>query len=112
MNRNMFKNLFKKPQKTIRDITVESLYKAIVEYDKWYSNCGLYLPPDYASDPSGWTEELHKIARAFKLMDDKNHETGEIWNEPDLKKREELENEVRSGFFLFGKYLFWLTDQK
>lgn len=107
----MLSNFFKKKQENIRDKAVKCLLDIVHKYDNWYAEKGLYLPPDYASDPSGWTEALHKIHRAFKLMDDKNNEKGEIWNEPDLGKREALEEEVRGGFFLFGKYLYWLNDE-
>ena len=107
----MFKNPFRKTSKIIKDVAVESLCKAVIEYDAWYADHGLYLPPDYIIDPTGWTEALHKMARAFKLADDQKNQTGEIWNEPDMTKRAELEEEMKGGFFLFGKYLFWLTDQ-
>lgn len=96
----MIKNLFKKAPKSIKDIAIEHLSEAVEEYDSWYSEHGLKLPPDYASDPSGWTEDLHKMAKAFRLLRDKNRA---ITNE--------TEEEIRSGLFLFGKYLYWLDDE-
>ena len=91
--------MFNKKRKSIREITVESLHDIIDQYDKWYSEHGLYLPPDYENDPSEWTEALHKINRAFELLNDR-----------DRAVTSETEQEVRSGLFLFGKYLYWMTD--
>lgn len=106
----MLNKFFKKKPKSIRDIAVNSLYKEIEEYDKWYPEKGMYLPPDYATDPSGWNEVLHQMSRAFKILDDKDNNRGKIWDDSDKIKIAKLEEEIKSGLFLFGKYLYWLDD--
>jgi len=106
---------------TIRDKAVESLYWSIKDYSDWYEECGIYLPPDYAIDPAGWTEVLHKIKNAFRLLYEEFREEGELWEakngwkdygEQDVDRIEELNKEIEEGLSLFGKYLFYFTDPK
>jgi hypothetical protein len=112
---------FKKNNKTIRDIAVKSLCKIISEYSTWYDEHGLCLPPDYASDPSAWTEALHKVKRAFILLNDELHQRGELWEaknkwkkfgEQDSEKIDELNKEIKEGMMIFGAQLLYLTDYK
>lgn len=97
--------------RTIREVAIAELYHVVDDYCTWYVEQGLYLPPDYATDPSGWNEVINQIKRAFTLMHDYSAETGELWK---AKGNEEmtakLEKEVQEGFTLFGKYLFFLND--
>ena len=104
---------------TIRDVTVRALTDAINEYADWSCEQGLYLPPDFATDPTGWAETLRSIQRAFNLLSDELDQTGALWEaknkwqhygEKDTEKIEELNKEIIKGLTLFGKYLFYLTD--
>lgn len=113
------KNFLKPKNETIRDKTVKSLFSMIEKYSKWYEDQGLLLPPDYATDPSGWTEELHKINKAFKLLiEDINgkgayYDAKHKWDsvgERDIEKIEEIEKEIKEGLSVFGKQLLYLTD--
>jgi hypothetical protein len=81
----------------------------------------MYLPPDYAKDPSGWSEALHAMKRAFCLLYEELNKEGELWEaknkwnefgEQDTEKIEELNGVIKYGLTLFGKYLFYLTDPK
>lgn len=97
---------------TIRDTAVAELYHVIDDYCSWYPEQGLYLPPGYEKDPSEWNEVLNQIKRAFKLLHDYSAEEGQLWdakgNEEETKK---LEEQIHTGFELFGKHLFYLTDE-
>lgn len=104
---------------TIRERAVKALYKPIHTYVEWAVEQGLYLPPDYAIDPTGWNEVLRKIQRAFRLSYEELEEDGELWKaktewkqfgEQDSDKIKELEKEIEEGFTLFGKYMFYLQD--
>lgn len=97
----MLKKIFKKKNTNIRDTVINNLSDMVDRYDKWYEEFGLYLPPDYECDPTGWTEALHSINKAFKLLRE---------NE-DNKFSKEQEEDIKSGLFLFGKYLYWLNDE-
>lgn len=114
----MFNLSKKKEQKSIRQVAVENLTDLISDYAEWYHRAGLYLPPAYAADPTGWSEALQKIERAFDLVsgnDDDytlaqfNAETGLVG---DLQNLEDLEKEINEGFALFGANLLYLTDIK
>jgi hypothetical protein len=99
-------------KKTIRDLSVEKLYKPVYEYCSWYVEQGIYLPPDYAKDPSGWSEVLNQIKYAFRLLYEYSERSGELWEaRKDKEATAKLEKEIQSGFSLFGKYLFFLTDE-
>lgn len=116
------KKIFSDPElETVRDIAVGKLFDAIDDYATWYSEHGLFLPPDFVTDPGTWTIILSKMQRAFKLLNDESYEEGELWDakhkwdnfgEKDNQKIKELEKEIQEGLALFGKYLFWLTDKK
>ena len=105
--------------KTIRDTTIEQLYHTVDEYCTWYVEQGIYLPHDYARDPSGWSEVLNQIRRAFGLLFEDLHGEGEYWEakgrggegEVDTERVQKLEKEIQEGCALFGKYLFYLTDE-
>jgi len=110
-----------KKQVTIRDIAVQVMTDVISDYSDWYEEKGLYLPPDFATDPAGWTEALHKIKRAFTLLDDEAHQEGELWEaknrwkeygEQDAERIKELEHEIQEGLLLFGQNLQYMTDPK
>jgi len=116
-----FNKIFKKKKEinTIRNVAVESLYHIIEDYSNWYAEHGLYLPPDYATDPSKWTTELQKMKRAFQLLYEEIYEEGELfeaktkWKEygqEDIEKIKELEKEIIEGMTLFGSQLLYLTD--
>lgn len=120
---NYLEKVFKKKKSivTVREEAVESICAILEDYSEWYDRQGLYLPPDYATDPSQWSEALHKMKRAFRLLYDEMHEEGELWEaknkwkkygEKDEQKVEELEKEVREGLALFGQQLFYLNDPK
>lgn len=123
--RKVFSEDSKEGSKTIRDTAVEALYYVITDYSDWYDEQGLYLPPDYASNPSEWCEVLHQMKRAFKLLFQELHNEGELWEAkkliyPDIngkyigqttKEVEKLEKEIQEGLALFGKYLYFLTDE-
>ena len=116
------KKLFSDPElETVRDIAVARIFDAVNDYSTWYSEKGLFLFPDYAFDPSTWTNVLFKMQRAFRLLHDELYEEGELWDakhkwdnfgEKDSKKIEELEKEIQEGLALFGKYLFWITEKE
>lgn len=107
------------PPATIRDVAVSSLTDIINNYTDWYVENGLYLPPDYATDPSSWNEVLRKIQRAFNLLNDEAHQKGELfeakeewkkYGEQDTAKIDDLNKEIKQGLEFFGKYLFDLID--
>ena len=109
------------PPESIRDITVRALYEAITDYSNWYECYGLYLPSSFATDPTGWTEALHKMKRAFQLLYDELHQEGELWDakqkwvaygEQDVEQLHDLEKEVTEGIRLFGENLMYMTDPK
>lgn len=108
-----------KKEKTIRDITIKTLCKRINRYVDWSCEHGLYLPPGFESDPTGWANTLRDIQRAFNLLNDELNEEGELWElknkwkefgEEDVEGLGYLNKEVERGLTLFGKYLFYLTD--
>lgn len=115
----MVTKFLKRQPETMRDKTVKTIFSMIEKYSKWYDEHGLYLPPDYASDPSAWSEALHKMSRAFKLLIQEMNGEGELWEaknkwkkygEEDTEKIKELEAEIKEGLSLFGSQLFYLTD--
>ena len=119
--RALIKGLFKKDLVSIRDIAIENLYLAIEDYSDWYQEHGLYLPPDYYTDPSEWNEILHKIKRSFRLLYEEIHGYGELWEaknkwdkfgQQDTEKIKDLNQEIKEGLDLFGSQLFYLTDPK
>lgn len=119
--RRYFQKALSSEPQTIRDTTVEELCRLIEDYSDWYEEHGLYLPPDYATDPSGWNEALHKIKRAFRLLYEEIHGEGDLWEarhgwekygEKDTERIDELEKEIKEGLALFGAQLFYLTDPK
>lgn len=98
----------------IRTRVVTLLYPIIDEYVDWYCEHGIYLPKSYELDPTGWTEVLRQIQRAFFLIYTSDQEDGEMTvaikqnDEAYIKK---LNEEINSGFFLFGKHLADLNDR-
>lgn len=112
-------NTIENKNQTIRDKVVKTMWRKIENYSDWYEEQGLYLPPDYAADPSGWTEALHKVKRAFLLLKDEMNGEGELWKaknqwkqfgEQDVEKIQELEKEIKEGLTIFGSQLLFLTD--
>lgn len=104
---------------TIRELTVRRVFKSLNEYADWACESGLYLPPDYAKDPTGWNEVLRKMQRAFRLLSEELDGEGQLWEaknkwkqfgEQDKEEVQALEKEIQEGLTLFGKYLFYLTD--
>lgn len=105
-------------EENIRDCAVSSLTKIVSDYSDWYDEQGLFLPPDYATDPAGWSEALHKIKRALSLLDDEMRGQGELWdaktnpNGVNESEVQDLEKEIKEGLTLLGSQLFYLTDPK
>jgi len=106
---------------TIRDVAVDNLYRIVEDYSQWYAEHGIHLPPDYASDPTGWTIALMKMERSFKLLYEEMNGYGELWEAKngwkkygaiDIEKINELEREIKEGLSLFGSQLLYLTDPK
>jgi hypothetical protein len=106
---------------TIRDIAVDNLYRMVRDYSEWYDEHGLYLPPDYASDPTGWTIALQKMRRSFGLLYEEMNGYGELWEAKnvwkeygaiDIEKINELNKEIKEGLSLFGSQLIYMTDPK
>ena len=93
-----FLQLFKRRPVTIREHCVESMRDIVKDYSDWYEERGLYLPPDFATRPDEWNEELHKMVYAFNEVDNK-------FEDEDVKK-------IKEGFESFGKYLYFLNDPK
>lgn len=109
----------KKEAFNIKGYVVSRVTPLIDSYVDWYAQRGIFLPPDYATDPTGWTEVLRKIQRAFILADTEDDDDGEIhqakvkWStfgQEDPEAIKELYNEIQLGFELFGKYLMHLKD--
>lgn len=86
---------------TIRDTAVKHLAEIIEDYSLWYEEHGIHLPPEYAHDPTGWTNDLQKVREAFLLLEDEDEEA--------IKAKEK---EIVEGLTIFGKQLFYLTDPK
>lgn len=108
----------KRRVKTIREIVaVKSIAKALKDYSKWYDEEGLYLPPNFARDPSGWSEALHRMSRAFTLLSEEIEEHGELWmaknSDPvDNDRLITLEDEIKEGLKLFGENIYYMNDPK
>jgi hypothetical protein len=109
----------KPPAETVRDRTVRTLALPIDKYVDWACEQGLYLPPGFETDPTGWNEVLRSIQRAFSLLYKEQQEYGELWTakmkwkefgEQDTEEINALNKEVATGLANFGKHLFYLTD--
>lgn len=99
----MFK-FFKKEKKSVRDYFASTLMTEVVaEYSEWYDQNGLYLPPDYATRPSEWNEDLHKIVRALELLD-------EGGSDGEYASTEAEQAEIVEGLSILGKQLYYMTD--
>lgn len=106
---------------SLRDVTVSLLAEFVEDYSEWYDLHGIHLPPAFATDPTAWTEALHKMKRAFNILNDELNQEGELWKakheweqygEQDVQKIEELEKEIEEGLLLFGQNLYYMTDTK
>lgn len=102
----------------IRTFVIDKVAPVIEEYASWYAEFGVSLPPAYELDPTGWTIVLWKINRAFELaktIDDEDSEWAEARACENVEIREkllaDLQDEVTSGFRLFGKHLMDLFDK-
>lgn len=102
----------------IRDFVVKKIGPIVDEYAEWYAEHGISLPAAYEFDPTGWTETLRHIQRAFNLAAVEKEDYGEFFdakNNPDPVRREELltslREEISTGFRLFGKHLDVLYDK-
>lgn len=110
-------NPFKKKKNDmwdIRALAIRSLTTAIDEYADWYAENGLSLPEEYQFDPAGYTEVLRQIQRAFYLASTENDEDGEIQlakKSGDTDLIAKLNDDMQSGFSLFGKSLNFLYDK-
>jgi hypothetical protein len=111
----------KEDPRKIRDIGITALYEAIEDYSEWYDEHGIHLPPTYADNPTAYTEDLHKMSRAFRLLYEEIQGEGELWEakhgwekygEKDVQKIEELEKDIQEGLLLFGQNFFYMTDPK
>lgn len=103
----------KEKVKTIRELTIKRIYPMLDKYIDWACDCGLYLPPDYALDPTSWAEALRKMQRAFRILSMEYEGEGELWKAKVDKNEEKiarLEADIQEGLTLYGKYLFFLTD--
>jgi hypothetical protein len=106
-------------RKTIRDVAVSSLAPLVDEYADWNAEQGLYLPPGFEKDPTGWAQALREMQYALNVLRDECNEEGDLY---DAKKRwagqgdneqiEDINNRVINGLTLLGKYLFYLNDKK
>lgn len=103
----------------VRDIAVMSVFEPLDEYIDWACEQGIYLPPGYETDPTGWNEALRKMQRAFRMLHEEQMEEGELYKaknewkqfaEQDVDSIKALEKEIQEGLALFGKYLYFLTD--
>lgn len=117
----MIKSSIKDKLRDIRGFTVSKIGPLVDAYTEWYAENGLALPPEYATDPSAWTEVLRKMQRAFMLLQTQNtpgselYEAAHKWdafNERDADEISLLEQEIKDGLAAFGKYLFWMQDSK
>lgn len=97
----------------LRTIIIDKITDDIIEYTDWYAENGVYLPDEFAQDPSAWTEVLRKIQRAFRLAVMEFGSDGEIMKAQILGNQEEVKKLIggmQEGFELFGKYLNVLRD--
>lgn len=106
---------------SLRDITASLLNEFVEDYSDWYERRGIHIPDSYNGDATAYTEDLHKMKRAFRLLAEELEGEGELWDakhaweaygEKDVMKIEELEAEIREGMLLFGKNLYYMTDTK
>lgn len=109
----------KKEAFNIKGYVVQRVTPLIDSYADWYAQKGLTLPPEYAADPTTWTQILRDIQRAFILADTEDDEDGEIhkarvkwqsFGQEDPEAIKDLYAEIQKGFELFGKHLFYLKD--
>lgn len=99
--------------RNIRRYTTETIQPIVDFYADWYAEKGVTLPRGFEQDPSGWTEVLRKIQRAFILASNEDMPDGEVYKavaSGKLNEVEKLEGEIQEGFELFGKYLNSLVD--
>ena len=105
---------------TIREMTIRAIYEPLDEYVDWACEQGMSLPPDYAKDPTAWNEILRHMQRAFRLLNEELEGEGDLWKaknewkefgEQDADKIKEIEKDIQGGLTLFGKYLFYLTEE-
>ena len=110
-----------KPQPLLRDQIVRFVAPLISDYAEWNSEHGMYLPEDFANDPTAWQVTLFKMKRAFDLLEGELDGEGELWEaknkwaqfgEQDAGALVDLNKEIKEGLELFGKYLNVLTDEK
>lgn len=94
---------FNKKKKSVRAVAVESLLEVLESYSEWYDQAGLYLPPKYATDPTGWSEAMHVMVRALDLID-----IEETYTEGSISEAEK--KEVIKGLKLLGENLYYMTD--
>lgn len=109
--------IFGKKQ-TIRDAAIAYLAPLVDEYADWNAEKGLYLPPDFEKDPSGWAQALREMQYALNTLRAEQKGEGDLYDaksrwrgEGDKEQIEDINNRVINGLALFGKYLFYLTDK-
>lgn len=102
----------------IRNLVIEKIGPVIDEYVDWYAENGVSLPECYALDPSGWTEVLRKIQRAFNLASIENEDYGEFFEAKKIVDETQrmtainaLQDDIYWGFRLYGKHLNDLFDR-
>lgn len=107
-------------KETIRGTAVRELYPLISKYADWNAEHGMYLPPDFASDPTGWANALRDMQRAFRILKEELEGEGELWEaknrwkkygQEDSQEICEIEAQIERGLTLFGKYLYFLTNE-
>lgn len=118
----MLENIFNKKLKkvNIREETVLSLYEPLKNYSKFNDEHGLYLPPDFATRPADWSEEVHKMVEALGLLYDELHGEGKLYDltsspveltKEEQKRLDDLNAQIQDGLSSLGKQLFFLTEQ-
>ncbi len=100
----MFKFLKKNKNQSVRDYFASTLMtEKVADYSEWYDQNGLYLPPDYATRPTDWLEDMHKIVRALEKLD-------EYGEDAEYALTEDEQKEIVEGLTILGKQLFYMTD--
>lgn len=102
----------------IRDFVIKKIGPVVDEYAEWYADHGVSLPEAYQFDPTGWTEILRRIQRAFYLAAIEKESVGEFAEaqliQDEARRKEVIDGyrqEISDGFRMFGKHLNDLYDK-
>lgn len=87
---------------------IKTLQPLIKEYARVEAESGIFLPPDFKTDPARWLETLRAMEYSFDELN-KEFSGEKISCINDEIKLEERAKKIQKGLELFGKYLMDLN---